>query len=162
MVAYSFRPQFVQPILSGAKRQTIRPHRAGRSRHARPGEEVQLYTGMRTRRCTLIGRAMVESVHQVELMFSGPSEGYVLDARFTTADLYKSYVNTFARADGFKDWRELKAFWAEEHPGLDRFEGVLIKWRDFKPAGVEPGISKEFDAALDRAKTRTRGYGVRR
>jgi len=35
MVAYSFRARFREPILVGAKRQTIR---ADRKRHARPGE----------------------------------------------------------------------------------------------------------------------------
>jgi hypothetical protein len=43
MVAYSFNPIFVGPILAGTKRQTIR---AERKRHARPGEAMQLYTGM--------------------------------------------------------------------------------------------------------------------
>jgi hypothetical protein len=46
VVAYSFRQQFRPPILAGTKRQTIR---ADRKRHARPGEQLQLYTGMRTR-----------------------------------------------------------------------------------------------------------------
>ncbi len=51
MVAYSFDRRFVPAIVSGAKRQTIRAHRA---RHARPGETLQLYTGMRTRQCRKI------------------------------------------------------------------------------------------------------------
>jgi len=54
MVAYSFKAQFREPILAGTKRQTIR---ADRKRHARLGEALQLYTGMRTRQCKLIGRA---------------------------------------------------------------------------------------------------------
>lgn len=45
MVAYSFQKRFVEPIRSGRKRQTIR---ADRKRHARPGEVLQLYSGMRT------------------------------------------------------------------------------------------------------------------
>jgi hypothetical protein len=46
MVAYSFAPQFIDTIRSGTKCQTIRP--IGKRRHARTGEPVQLYTGMRT------------------------------------------------------------------------------------------------------------------
>ncbi|MEJ0016825.1 MAG: ASCH domain-containing protein [Acetobacteraceae bacterium] len=46
MVAYSFKRDFAAPILAGIKRQTIR---ADRRRHARPGEVLQLYTGMRTK-----------------------------------------------------------------------------------------------------------------
>ncbi|MFO0729377.1 MAG: MT-A70 family methyltransferase [Nitrospiraceae bacterium] len=48
MVAYSFKSRFLPPIARGLKRQTIR---APRSRHARPGERLQLYAGMRTRHC---------------------------------------------------------------------------------------------------------------
>lgn len=45
MVAYSFRPQFIAPIQSGAKRQTVR---GLRKRHAHVGELVQLYTARRS------------------------------------------------------------------------------------------------------------------
>ena len=48
VVALNFKQQFIPPILSGAKRQTIRA--IGRRRHAIPGETLQLYTGMRTKR----------------------------------------------------------------------------------------------------------------
>ncbi len=55
MVAYSFRSQFAEPILAGTKGGTIRAERRGRNLghrvvnggHAYPGEELQLYTGMR-------------------------------------------------------------------------------------------------------------------
>lgn len=79
MVAYSFRQRFVAPIQVGLgtiehipgteyapKRQTIR---ANRKRHARPGEELQLYCGMRTKGCFLIGRARCTSVSGVRLQF---------------------------------------------------------------------------------------------
>lgn len=116
---------------------------------------------MRTRQCTLIGTATCEGVFKVQLTLAGDMEGYVLDSQFATADLYRQYVNKFARDDGFKDWRELKAFWADEHPGLEVFDGVLITWKDFKRAGVAPGISPGFDAALRRGKARRTGYRVR-
>lgn len=64
MVAYSFRARFVVPIEAGTKRQTIR---APRKRHAKPGEEMQLYTGMRTRACRLIRLATCLSVWPVSL-----------------------------------------------------------------------------------------------
>ena len=48
MVAYSFKRRFREPILAGSKQQTIR---ADRKRHARRGEALQLYTGMRTTQC---------------------------------------------------------------------------------------------------------------
>ena len=68
MVAYSFRPRFIEPILGGRKRQTIRA--IGRRRHARPGDPLQLYAGMRTRNCRLIGRAICIDVVEVGLRFA--------------------------------------------------------------------------------------------
>lgn len=78
MVAYSFKAQFVEPIRAGLglptepqirpKRQTIR---ADRKRHARPGEELQLYRGMRTRQCFLIGRAACTEVTKIRIIDAG-------------------------------------------------------------------------------------------
>ncbi|WP_292672606.1 hypothetical protein [Mesorhizobium sp.] len=48
MVAYSFKTMFGPQVSALMKRQTVR---ADRKRHARPGEPVQLYQGMRTRNC---------------------------------------------------------------------------------------------------------------
>jgi hypothetical protein len=58
MVAYSFKERFAEPILNGTKGGTIRasrkgPLRAATGGHAKPGEELQLYTDMRTRNCRL-------------------------------------------------------------------------------------------------------------
>lgn len=120
MVAYSFRPRFVAAIAQGAKRQTIR---ADRKRHARPGEELQLFIGMRTKQCRLIGRATCESVHRVKLL-PFTSDGYVrVDGLPVDAGL-----NGFARRDGFADWSDLCHFWNDAHPGATLFEGVLITW----------------------------------
>jgi hypothetical protein len=123
MVAYSFRPRFVDPIRAGSKRQTIR---AERKRHARPGEELQLYTGMRTRQCKLIGRAKCQDVIAVTLLFNdadSEAEG-VIAPGFVVAD----GRDAFAHRDGFATWSELKAFWRVSHPGIDEFTGVLITW----------------------------------
>jgi hypothetical protein len=87
MVAYSFKKQFIAPILSGVfgvaaglplppgenyfpKRQTIRA--IGKRRHARPGEMIQLYTAMRTKQCRKLGEARCVSVQTVKL-FIGPA-----------------------------------------------------------------------------------------
>lgn len=124
MVAYSFAARFAAPILAGTKRQTIR---ADRRRHARPGEELQLYTGMRTRHCKLIGRAFCVEVQPIVLVFDDANpdaEGYRLPR-------YQMQVSRddLARADGFTNWADMRAFWRVQHPGIDRFEGFLIEWQ---------------------------------
>ena len=53
MVAYNFQKQFADAVERGEKRQTIRaPRRDGR--HAKVGDKLQLYTGMRTKQCGMI------------------------------------------------------------------------------------------------------------
>lgn len=163
MVAYSFQKRFAPPILAGTKRQTIR---ADRKRHARPGEALQLYTGMRTKHCKLIGRAVCERVLPVRILFLNDTSGDLdLSAvlvregeGFAPLRVAKDF---FARRDGFADWRDLRAFWSINHPGVDEFDGVLIEWRDFttaRPLAPAPEetllgkVSPGFDDALRRAK----------
>lgn len=119
MVAYSFKARFAEPILAGSKRHTIR---AERKRHAREGEELQLYTGMRTRQCRLLGRSVCIGVFPVMLSFFPGFEYFVTPGR------PRESIDEFARSDGFADWAELRAFWAANHPGIDEFHGHLIAW----------------------------------
>ncbi len=130
MVAYSFKQRFVEPIelglqpgpwIPGMKRQTIR---ADRKRHARPGEELQLYRGMRTKQCFLIGRAVCKSVKYIWIAFDGKPRVTIQHAGVMRA----KHLDDFARHDGFADWEELRAFWAAEHGALTGFEGVIIYW----------------------------------
>lgn len=123
MVAYSFQAQFRAPILAGTKRQTVR---APRKRHAREGEEMQLYTGMRTSACRLIGKAICYDVSHITILFNDQDpEG---EGIITPGFGFAGGIEGFAVADGFASWAELKAFWRKHHPGVDEFDGVLISW----------------------------------
>jgi hypothetical protein len=131
MVAYSFKKQFAAPIVAGTKRQTIR---ADRKRHARPDEVLQLYTGMRTRQCALIGNAVCESVRAVRIDLENqivelPDLGYRWGVE-------GGRLRMFAKLDGFHSWEDMRAFWRQEHPGRPVFVGVLIRWRDFEARGL--------------------------
>lgn len=140
MVAYSYKRRFVVPIRLGLglpydlidiegdiavasrpKRQTIR---ADRKRHARPGEELQHYCGMRTRGCFLIGRARCTRVRSIEIRIL--RKGFAIDVEGVP------YINAaaeeFARMDGFADSADMLSFWNAEHPGIDHFTGVVIEW----------------------------------
>jgi len=130
MVAYSFKKQFVEPILAGTKCQTIR---ADRKRHARPGEIVQLYTGMRTRHCKLIAKRECIRVYPITLDFAG-KEITIGGGAWRTIPLVHERIRTpakldeFARADGFRDFDDMRSFWATNH-GVETFKGVIIYWR---------------------------------
>ncbi|KAA2237724.1 hypothetical protein [Salinarimonas soli] len=127
MVAYSFQRRFIDPILTGTKRQTIR---ADRKRHAHPGEELQLYAGMRTRSCQLITRARCIEVVRVNLCFSahGAAELFQVDGHL----LPPTAMEHFAKADGFASVREMAGFWFEHHAQAGQsivdFDGVMIRW----------------------------------
>jgi len=106
MVAYSFKKVFVRQIETGRKRQTIR---ADRKRHARPGEPVQIYTGMRTRHCRkIIEDPICESVTPIRIVVP---EDSVSDWPFVDMDefgielggelLGSMQVFGLAMADGF-------------------------------------------------------------
>ena len=119
MVAYSFRPRFEAPILAESKNGTIRNPR---KRHARAGEELQLYVGMRTKSCRLIRRAQCLAVHEVAIDVTTLGIASILVDGLPVADL-----DAFARGDGFADAADMGAFWLKEH-GPKLFEGVWIRW----------------------------------
>lgn len=137
MVAYSFKRRFVDPIKSGLglpfdeigalvlpKRQTIRAF--GKRRHARPGETLQLYHGMRTKQCFKIGEARCVSVHDVTIKVGKHTMPVSLDY----AHIGGGHLHDFARADGFANSEDMLAFWQTEH-GLGKFEGIMIRWEPF-------------------------------
>lgn len=122
MVAYSFQRQFEAPMIARTKIQTLRNDR---KRHARVGETLQLYTGMRTRACRLIGLATCERVDAITIDFRSP--------RIEIGEARRIYTpagfNAFATADGFPSWDLLETFWRKHHPAItDSWTGVRIQW----------------------------------
>ena len=142
MPAYSFKKRFINPIKVGLgqkihaadtieemlrpKRQTIRA--IGKRRHARPGEIVQLYYGMRTKQCFKIGEARCISALPVCLTFISWGSAIVGSGKVPENCYFDERLHLFAQADGFDTWDAMKEFWRAEHAGLDKFEGVLIRW----------------------------------
>ncbi|WP_174301401.1 hypothetical protein [Caulobacter sp. S45] len=115
-------------IFSGEKRQTIR---LPRKRHARAGERLQLFQGMRTRSCLRLGVATCLEVRDVLLDFR--EDRVVLDdaVELTTY----GELNAFAKRDGFAGlpagpapWDIMRKWWAMTHDDPEHFRGVLIGW----------------------------------
>jgi hypothetical protein len=140
MVAYSFKRMFVPAIRIGLgldpvdpepgarrpKRQTIR---ANRYRHARPGEQLQLYTSMRSRLCELIGKARCTQTPAIAIRFPKPYRK-VESVHVSGGETIRgaAALDAFAQSDGFADWQSFREFWAENHPGVLDFGGVMILW----------------------------------
>lgn len=149
MVAYSFQPMFVPPVLAGLglklddldkfvqasdavakqppsslepKTHTIRADRGGRG-HARPGELLQLYCGMRTKQCFKIGDARCTDVQRITLLFDMPA------IMIGDRAIRKAYgLERFARMDGFANFFQMRDFWDRHHPGVRTFNGWIIYW----------------------------------
>ena len=126
MVAYNFKRQFTDPIIAGTKRQTIR---ADRRRHARGGGRLQLYTGMRTKYCQLIGTAWCLSASPITIDFTAEYIVYLLGQG--RVRVYRGGLDSFAKGDGFDDWAAMRAFWETTHSGRDVFNGWIIRWTEF-------------------------------
>ena len=123
MVAYSFNPRFETAIREGWKTQTIRA--TGRRAHARPGDTLQLYCGMRTAHC----RKIVEDVRctdVLKIVITFGNDGGI--DRITTDGVPVRDLDAFAQRDGFIDSDDMAAFWRKEHGRLEVFHGLVIEW----------------------------------
>ena len=126
---YGFKQRFVAPILAGTKTGTIRAPRAGRCRHARPGNALQLKSGPRFRP-VVFADTTCTGLFDIHLCMGAdplwvahfPGEHLIFSASETPADL-----DSFAIADGFTDWEDLCRFWWDTHKVKD-FAGSWIRW----------------------------------
>ena len=138
MVAYSFNPRFIEPIRQGMKTQTIRA--VGLRAHVRPGQLLQLYSGMRTAYCVrILPDTPCLDVMWVEIAFAdGPRPP--ID-RIMADGLRVRDLDAFALRDGFSDIDDMSEFWSEHHPEALKagFRGVLIEWA--RPAETMLGVA---------------------
>lgn len=151
MVAYSFNTAFVADVEARTKRQTIR---LPRKRHARPGERIQLFTGMRTKRCRKIIPDPV-CIGVDEIRFDLREASAVPAELVSTVTFEVNGIpliglaaDDYARGDGFKGlparplyygsgdvrpglppFAHMALWWCAVH-GPSLFEGVAIRWED--------------------------------
>lgn len=151
MVAYSFQPMFAPAIKVGLglsdlnlvvpKTHTIRARRLGRSRHAFPGERLQLFVRQRHPSGYKLGDAICTGVRVITLHFDKRkyadwvwlSDDIVVDSGSPrrepgTIIKLRSALDNFARSDGFSCWKELRDFWQRTH-AVPEFTGLVIYWR---------------------------------
>lgn len=135
MVAYSFKPSFILPIAEGSKRQTIR---LPRKRHAREGEPVQIFAGMRTRYCRkIIPDPICVGVDEVRFDLRGTDyrhpDSYREALSVNGIPLVGFHAHAYAVGDGFAGAASVLPFdfmvrwWLLTH-GPALFEGVAIRW----------------------------------
>lgn len=130
-----------QPILDLTKDTTIRPRRVI---DPEPGDRLQFYTGLRTKRCRKIGTATCERVSPIVLYryympndMGWPTIRYAVFYDHKRLDHYE--VLEIATRDGFADVQSFLMFFEGTYgvPDSSTNKGLalnIIKWRDFKPA----------------------------
>jgi hypothetical protein len=117
MVAINFQAQFAPDIRAGRKTQTIR-----KSARAKTGDELQLYTGQRTKACELLGTARCAICEPITIAEDYISVGYF---RLPSGD-----AAHIAKIDGFKNLAAMRD-WFRDRYGLP-FGGYRIMWNDFQ------------------------------
>ena len=128
MVAYNFQKQFADAVESGKKKQTIRAPR--KNGHAKVGDKLQLYTGMRRKgHCRKLRDAVCSGASSVKiedhhLRIEIEQDHYCL-LSYAEPDSQDD-MERFAQADGFDSWEAMRD-WFEQQHSLP-FEGVLIMW----------------------------------
>ena len=142
MVAYNFQSQFAPKVAALEKLQTIRPrfNKNGKERrHARAGENVQLYQGMRSRECRKLVTPdpVCLGAWPITIDAFETHPGGMTLAAFPCADAqFAAYSGFkidegFARADGFRSV-EAMLDWFDKTHGFP-FEAMLIMWH---PTGL--------------------------
>ena len=114
MPAFNFKPQFAPLVESGQKTQTIR-----RTKRGNVGDTAYLKTGQRTKDCRSLGEGVLTKVYELSITEIGV---FVEFGAETTALSF----DEFARADGFKNYEEMKT-WFDRLYGLP-FSGWLHVW----------------------------------
>jgi len=117
MTAYNFKVQFADDVESGRKTQTIRARRKDGHKPS-PGENLQLYYGMRTKQCRKLRDAICEYTQEVSMTEAG--------MKLDGVTLAPNRILEIAKADGFESVEAFRNFFRDTH-GFP-FRGDLIKW----------------------------------
>lgn len=123
---------FIEKILSGEKRQTIR--RAGAKwDNVKPGDKLTLYTGQRTKQCRKLGEAVVSSINTILLdtntcAIYTPSSLGVLGY----LELAEEEARIIAGMDGFASLADFWQFFRSHYGRSALLPMRVIRWHDFK------------------------------
>lgn len=132
----------VVDIDQGPKRQTIRAR--GKRRRPREGETLRLFTAMRTKYCRKIADVRCARVRWITIWFSQwqyPPHQPTITVQIEGAGsvLGPRQLKAFARADGFRNARDMAEFWLKEHKNKDgKFTGDLIEWEPITDEASQP------------------------
>lgn len=119
---------FIDKILSGEKRQTIR-RASDKWANVRAGDRLTLYTGLRTKECRKLGEAVVESITPIFL--TPATRRAWVRLPFGLAGLRDDDLELIALMDGFPSLSRFWQFFGEKY-GFETLEFYVIRWADFE------------------------------
>lgn len=142
MVSLNFSV-FQDKILNGEKKQTIRLIGGDNSPwlKLKPGTKLQLYSGMRTKKCKKLGCAVVDEL--TELTMFSRYGGVIVQDR-NECDLPPPAFYNLIKNDGFQGETDFNEFFLRyfiDSQKSKRF--MLIKWRNFEPYNQSKLVLKE-------------------
>lgn len=121
MPLLGFKKQFIDKILSGEKRSTIRKYRKD-AKNPHPGQTLYLYSGLRTKSCRKLKEVVCKSVSSIYI----DRNGYNIDVTVELKDYDALSIAILAQSDGFDTITDFFDFFEKTH-GLP-FSGLLIEW----------------------------------
>ncbi len=114
MVAYSFKEKFAPEVQAGTKTQTIR-----QTARCKVGDRLQLYTGLRTKKCRKLREGICCAIDTVSITPEGPV--------FGQPGWHPKDPDDFAAKDGFRCYDDMYDFFHDEY-GEEVFNGFVIMW----------------------------------
>ena len=124
MPAFNFQSRFATKVLDGTKLQTIRAERKDKRPHAKVGDTLSLYTGMRTKQCLLLRTARCLDILDI---YINPAGFYLFRGDQPIAlKTKRPDLDKFAIADGFESWEDLCQWLQSNHQVA--LIGSVIRW----------------------------------
>jgi hypothetical protein len=127
MVAISFSV-FRDKVLSGEKRQTIRPMR---KRPFKIGDKLELYWHMRRKDCKLLRRAVCLEEFKFTMTRNTPYTNGRIVREYTGGGFSLSFVDAsdIARQDGFEDLRKMQDWFGKQYGArLPSLTFQVVRW----------------------------------
>ena len=116
MPAYNFQEQFADDVEGLIKRQTVR---GKRKRPTGRGDDLYLYTGMRTKKCRLLLRTVCKKTEDIEICVGG------FDFKDRAMLIGSPKADRFAQADGFTDSEEMIEWFRKTYKTLPQKKEVI-------------------------------------
>lgn len=124
-----FKPQFVQPILNGTKKHTIREDKNNRWK---VGNSIQMATGVRTKNYYEFNNGVCKAIQKIQIKWTpydpdslqGRSVRVFIDGKDVT--MKDDIIDALVVNDGFESRLEFFTWFS------DNFEGKIIHWTDLK------------------------------